>query len=83
MFHVLAYLWLSVLPFFIIERIRVASAVALLMILLGIALEFGQTLVPGRFFSVWDIIANSSGVALGVLSGRYLLAKGTLSQAVR
>ena len=83
MFHALAYLWLSVLPFFSIERIKVASAVALLMILLGIGLEFAQTLVPGRFFSVWDIIANSCGVALGVLCGRYLLAKGTLSQAVR
>ena len=82
-YHTLAYLWLSVLPFFSIERIKMASVAAFLMILLGIGLEFAQTLVPGRVFSVWDIIANSCGVVLGVLCGRYLLAKRTPTQALR
>ena len=35
--------------------------------LLGVALEFFQTLFPYRFFDSWDIAANMTGVAIAWL----------------
>ncbi|MCH6573521.1 MAG: VanZ family protein [Proteobacteria bacterium] len=35
--------------------------------LLGVALEFFQTLFPDRFFDSWDIAANVTGVAIAWL----------------
>jgi VanZ family protein len=44
------------------------------MILLGVALEFGQKLVPGREFEIRDMCINGAGVltglAIGILSRR-------------
>ena len=70
-YHALAYLWLSFLPFFVFWDRKRGLVYALLMIPLGIALEFGQTFVPGRNFSVFDMIANSVGTILGVMCGKY------------
>jgi hypothetical protein len=70
-YHALAYLWLSFLPFFAFRDRKRGLVCALLMILLGIALEFGQTFVPGRNFSVFDIAANSVGTILAVMCGKY------------
>jgi hypothetical protein len=70
-YHALAYLWLACLPFFIFQGGRRSLLCALLMIPLGIALEFGQTFVPGRNFSIFDIMANSFGAILGVMGGKY------------
>ena len=70
-YHALAYFWLSFLPFFVFWDRRRSLVCALLMIPLGIALEFGQTFVPGRNFSIFDIIANSVGTILGMMGGKY------------
>ena len=71
-FHFLAYLWLAVLPFFGFKPFKMVVTGALLMIPLGIGLEFAQGFVPGRFLSVADMIADSAGVASGLLLGSYL-----------
>jgi VanZ family protein len=71
-FHSLGYLWLAVIPFFGFERFKMALVGASLMFLLGIGLECIQGFVPGRFFSVADMIANGIGVVLGVFLGLYL-----------
>ena len=42
---------------------------ALAMILLGVALEFGQKLVPGRGFEVRDMFINGFGVLTGIAIG--------------
>jgi VanZ family protein len=51
---------------------------ALSMILLGVALEFGQKLVPGRAFEIRDMFINGfgvlTGIAIGILSRRILPA---------
>lgn len=44
--------------------------IALALVLLGIGLEFGQTLFPYRFFDTWDIAANITGVAIAWLLAR-------------
>ncbi len=41
--------------------------IALALAVLGIGLEFGQTLFPYRFFDPWDIAANITGVAIAWL----------------
>jgi VanZ family protein len=74
-YHSLAYLWLSVLPFLGFQGVRIAFTSAFLMIPLGIVLEFTQHFVPGRFLSVEDMIANTSGTLLGIFCGYYLRTK--------
>ena len=39
------------------------------MILLGVALEFGQKLVPGREFEVRDKFINGAGALVGIAVG--------------
>ena len=63
--HFLAYLWLGALPFFAFSP-PAALRRALLMVPLGISLEFAQMMVPGRFFSFGDMLANVAGIALGI-----------------
>ena len=74
-FHSLGYLWLAVIPFFGFERFKTALVGAFSMFLLGIGLEYVQNFVPGRLFSVADMIANSIGVILGISFGLYLKPK--------
>jgi hypothetical protein len=79
-YHGIAYAWLSFLPFFGVRRIKISLVCALLMIPLGIGLEFGQGFVPGRFVSAGDGAVNVLGVVLGILFGttfKTLLSKKT------
>lgn len=75
--HFVAYTGLAVIPVFGF-RLPAGLASAGSMILLGIALEFAQRLVPGRSFEVADMVANAlgvfGGVALGLL-GRVLSSR--------
>ena len=71
-YHFCAYLWLSFLPFISSRSIQRAWISALLMIPLGIGLEFGQHFVPARVFSITDMAANSCGVLVGIVCGLYL-----------
>ena len=63
--HLIAYLWLAVLPFFAFSP-PAALMGALCMAPLGIGLEFAQKLVPGRSFSFGDMLANIVGISLGI-----------------
>ena len=67
LYHFLAYVWLSALPFFGFADTKKTLKWSLSMILLGIGLEFAQSFVPGRLFSIWDMIANSLGAITGIL----------------
>ena len=64
--HLLAYLWLAALPFFAFLTPKSALVGASCMVPLGIGLEFAQSYVPGRCFSVADMTANCLGVILGI-----------------
>ena len=70
--HFGAYTWLALLALLASKRRSLAVAAALAMILLGVALEFGQELVPGREFEIRDMFINGAGVlidfAIGILS---------------
>ncbi|MCP4578138.1 MAG: hypothetical protein GY846_17845 [Deltaproteobacteria bacterium] len=68
--HFLAYLWLAALPFFVFQVPKTALAGALCMVPMGAGLEFAQHYVPGRCFSVADMVANCLGVMMGVWLAR-------------
>jgi len=80
--HCLAYAWLAILPLFAFERMRAAFTGAFLMVPLGIGLEFAQRHVPGRDFSVLDIVADNAGVALGIVAAGYVKNKRLHSQGL-
>ena len=64
--HSLAYTWLAFggrMSFVPASR---TAGLALGLICLGCVLEIGQGFVPGRFFSVADMAANTLGVGLGL-----------------
>ena len=70
-YHMLAYLWLSALPFFAFLRPKAALAGTLSMIPLGVGLEFLQQYVQGRSLSLADMGANGLGVMMGMCLARY------------
>jgi len=74
--HFCAYTWLALLALLAIRRRPRAVCAALSMILLGVALEFGQKLVPGRGFEIRDMFINGfgvlSGMAIGIVGRRVL-----------
>ena len=64
--HFAAYATLAFIPVFGFRR-RHGIPLALSMVLLGIALEFGQSLVPSRSFELADMMANALGVFAGIV----------------
>ena len=66
--HFGAYAVLALLPT-VHERWRRLSLLLLLMLLLGVALEFGQLYSPGRSFEIGDMVADATGLLAGFLCG--------------
>jgi VanZ family protein len=79
--HFCAYTWLALLALLAIKRRFLAVPAALAMILLGVALEFGQKLVPGRAFEIRDMFINGfgvlTGIAIGILNRRIVPAESS------
>jgi hypothetical protein len=72
--HSAAYTLLAFIPVFGF-RLRAGLISAAVTVLLGVALEFAQALVPGRSYEVADMVANALGVGAGIglgLLGRKL-----------
>lgn len=67
--HLVGYGVLAGLPFLAFRNRRAALIGALAMLPLGIALEIAQDWVPGRSADVLDLVANTLGVAVGVMLG--------------
>ena len=68
----LAFLWVWTLENIKQEPARLATAFALTLGL-GIALEWFQTMVPGRFGTLFDIVLNSFGAIAGLIAAVLLL----------
>lgn len=64
--HLCVYLVLGALPGFALPRPSWAALAGLLLALIGVALEVGQSAIPGRVGSVGDAAANVVGASLGV-----------------
>ena len=70
MYHSIAYLWIAAMPFFAFQREKTGLVSALLMMVLGVALEVTQIAIPSRVFSALDIGANGVGVIMGILCAK-------------
>ncbi|TNE73608.1 MAG: hypothetical protein EP333_06495 [Bacteroidetes bacterium] len=67
--HFIAY---SVLTFlmlrsFILQGVTRLIAIVVSCVLFGTAMEIGQLYVPGRSYSMYDMIANATGALMGLL----------------
>ena len=75
--HVVFYAMLTFLCIWTLEGIRSTAwrfALALIMIVgLGIALEWSQTRIPGRFGSAMDVVLNTGGAIVGLIAALLLL----------
>jgi VanZ family protein len=65
--HLLAYAVLGFLPA-IHERRGILAALALGVIALGVAMEYGQLLCGWRTFEVADMLADAIGVGMGLVA---------------
>ena len=72
--HFCAYTSAALMALLALRRTPIAMGAALALILLGVALEFVQKLVPGRGFEIRDMFINAfgvlTGIAIGLLSRR-------------
>jgi len=68
----LAFLWVWTLEHIKQEPVRLATAFVLTLGF-GIALEWIQTMVPGRFGTLFDIVLNSLGAIAGLIAATLLL----------
>lgn len=69
--HFVAFLVLYVLIGMAYRRFSTWSKIALLM-LIAFQIEVTQYFIPGRFFSLLDIVADSIGIVLGIIVWRFL-----------
>jgi hypothetical protein len=81
--HFCVYTWLALLALLAIKRRFLAVLAALTMILLGVALAFGQTLAPGRASEVRHIPINGVGVFTGIAIGIRLLSEECNQRSAR
>ena len=65
--HFSAYAVLSIIPALAFQRRRSVLLTAAALVVLGLALEFAQHIVPGRSTDMRDELANTAGVAAGIL----------------
>ena len=59
--HFAAYALVGILATMAFRRTSHRVHCLVLLTLLGVVLEFGQIIVPGRAFEVWDMAANGCG----------------------
>jgi len=75
--HVTAYAALAFLLAWTLENIEPKAArlviTFVLAVSLGIALEWYQTIVPGRFGTLFDVFLNSVGAVAGLIAANLLL----------
>lgn len=78
--HVAAFSAIGAATWPATQRWRAFAGLVIAGCTLGIGLECLQALVPGREFSVLDILANMVGIAIGAAAGRRL--DGVLTRLV-
>ncbi len=76
-YGILGWLWILSLRGRGLVKSRVVGVTLAVCVLYGTALELVQAVVPGRFVSVWDVLANLAGVVIVcawyAAGGRFML----------
>ena len=75
--HVFLYGVLSLLLVWTLEGLQPRSSRLLIALIIAVAfgavMEWSQTRVPGRFGTVYDVVLNTAGAALGLLAAGFIL----------
>ena len=75
-FHIIFYGTLTLLLLWTLaglqSRIVKLLTALTLAVAFGIVMEWGQTMVPGRFGTLFDVLLNSAGIFLGLLASIFL-----------
>ncbi len=66
------YMVLAAMPAALFRRLRLAIALGMLLVIIGLGIEVAQSYVPGRTSSELDFFANCLGIMLGLAMGRLL-----------
>jgi len=77
--HVLADGWPALLWVLAAREKRDIVAAAVVLIASGVALEYAQTFIPRRMFSLDDMLANVFGVFAGTALGMYAKSRRSWS----
>lgn len=67
--HFIAFFVLFILLSFAYQHLSVVKKIGLLL-LMGFQIEATQYFIPGRFFSLMDIVADSIGIIIGIIVWR-------------
>jgi hypothetical protein len=67
--HALGYASLALIPPLIVSALRRVLVAVFSLSVLGLLLEFGQKLVPGRTCDIADFLANNVGLSFGTIVG--------------
>ena len=70
--HFLTYGLFAVLGYGVVKSNKVYLFVCLAIVLYSGLMEVGQSFVPGRSMSAYDLLANTLGVVLGALLARII-----------
>ena len=73
--HVIAYCWLALLWVLASREKKTVGVAAIMLVVLGVVLEYGQTFIPGRMCALDDMFANVFGVLIGVALGMYVKSR--------
>lgn len=76
--HFLAFFVLYILLTYAYTTVSVSKKVVLL-ILMGFQIEVMQYFIPGRFFSLLDIVADTIGIAIGFAIHQFLMKRWLVS----
>lgn len=68
--HAGAYGALAAIPAFFVRQALTALAIALVLVLMGGAMELAQVFLPNRWPGLFDLAANIFGVCAGLAAGR-------------
>jgi VanZ family protein len=67
--HIGVYGYLACCPVILFRNRKTALFLAVAMAPLGLGLEIGQMQIGGRDFSAADLLANNTGVVIGLVAG--------------
>ncbi|MCB2082095.1 MAG: VanZ family protein [Rickettsiales bacterium] len=71
LFHLMAYAAMMAVPTCVFRRVAPVVISAVFLVALGAGIELAQSFMPSRTASIYDMLFNVLGVALGWMLGWY------------
>jgi VanZ family protein len=72
--HFVAFFILYILLSFAYRNLSIISRI-LILLAFGMQIEIVQSFIDGRYFSLFDVVADSVGIGIGTILYRYINSK--------